>query len=221
MSPAEPAAGGQSVPRPFYLSIFSLVRDDAPHFRDVLERVEKPLQELGWQRITVCSSMTGMVDERLELYRLPQSAPLLDNLVTLEQLEQLKQESDPHTRRLLDFCRTRRKELTRAMPYDPGVERAPNGDLDHLLYSILELKADQEQSFINAMAQLQDLFREKSWSLVSASRSLTIPQYVVHLWHIKETLTLHHLLEDKRYAVLERFCEGQSHRLLRVSSSQP
>jgi hypothetical protein len=207
MSPAD-LVRGQTVPRPSYLSFFSLVRDDSPQFVRQLVWLKGTARDFGWQQLTVGFSMTGMVDEWLELYRLPQNVPLLDKLASLEQA--------PDYQRLLGFCRTRRMELTRAMPYDPGLEQPPNQAQGHLLYSILELKADQEQRLIQAMAQLQELFREKTWSLVSASRSLTHPRYVVHLWQFEDAQMLHGLLEDKRYAVLERCCERQSHRLLRL-----
>ena len=64
------------------------------------------------------------------------------------------------------------------------------------------------------MAQLQELFREKKWSLVTASQSLTHPRYVAHLWQFEDAQDAGmSLLEDKRYAVLKRCCERQSHQI--------
>lgn len=211
MRPVAPA-GEQSVARPSYLSVFSLVRDESPRFVEQIDWLKGTAREFGWQRITLGTSMTGMVDEWLELYQIPQNAPLFDKLASLEQ------EQDPGSEygQLLNLCRTRRMELTRAMPYDPGLKGSLNQGRELLLYSILELKADQEQSLIKAMAQLQELFQEKNWNLLAASRSLTQPHHAVHLWQFEDTQTLYDLLEDKRYAVLERCCERQSHRLFQM-----
>ena len=66
------------------------------------------------------------------------------------------------------------------------------------------------------MTRLQDLFREKRWSLMFASRSLMPPHHVIHLWHIPEAMALSQLLEHERYGDLERCCDRQSHQLLHV-----
>jgi hypothetical protein len=214
------AEDGSSKTAPYYLSFLSLVQGSMSRFHELLISLTNNAEGYGWRRIAACYALTDRPEQILEVYRIPDAKSLTDALEDLGR--------DSNYRALVELCKSRQMELTRGLPYDPGVSDSSARPVRNQLYFLeerLTLKADQQPRFIKAMQYLQQIFQRKEWSLSSASRSLTPPYRVMHLWQFRDADQLDELMRElprePRYADLEDCCESQWQRLTFTLESLP
>jgi hypothetical protein len=189
-------------------------------FHELLISLTNKAEGYGWRRIAACYALTDRPEQILEIYRVPDAQSLTAAHEGLGR--------DSAYRALVELCRSREMELTRGLPYDPGagdLNARPVPDQLYFLEQRLTLKADQQPRFIEAMQSLQQIFKNKEWSLCSASRSLTPPYRVMHLWQFHDADQLDELMQElprePRYADFEDCCESQWQRLTFTLESLP
>lgn len=206
-------------PPPYYLSVFSEAKEGQREKlrNESLVWMKNRVKDFGWERIALSYSLTDSAWQFMEVYRIAKPETLRD---AQEKLEQEKGYQE-----LLRRCASRHSELAAAMPYDPGAGGPATPKADHkrdvFLHAILTLKKGQLQPFTRLMGGVRNFFQSEDWEwgLVFASKSLSSPQCVTHLWKTGNPRDLLPLMlelgESREYEELDACCEHQWQRLMR------
>lgn len=206
-------------PHPYYLSVSSVAKEGQREKlqKESLEWLKERVKKFGWARVALSYSLTDSAWQFMEVYRIRKPETLRDAQVKLEQEKDYQE--------LLRHCVSRQLELSTAMPYDPGAGGPATPKANHkrdvFLQAILTLKEGQLSHFTELMGSVRALFQSKKWEwgLIFASRSLSSPHCITHLWKTGTPRSLYPLMlelgNSREYEELDGCCTHQWQRLMR------
>lgn len=180
-----------------------------------------PGELAAWQLLAALSSITGLPNGALQLWRLDAASDLTTGRAYLDQ--------QPLFVQMVQACDAASLELLETMPYDPGVEpssKAEGPSKDGRFYFLwveltLRPGTEHRDRFVTACEALLDTMKQKlpTWRLVAALSTITgPPDTVKHLWQLDDADALLEGMnwfgeDNPDYVELARSCQRQRQEL--------